>query len=310
MGHFYRHIRHHLSTLPAMLVALFLSQNAASEIPTLHGLIIDERLSELSGMAAVSYNKEQFWAINDGGLGNFLFAINAKGRIERQLKLPKIENIDFEDIAAFRYRKRQLLAIADVGDNAGVRKVRPIYIIAEPKAGSDDIELRWTVRFRFPDKVHDCESVFVDATEGFIYLVNKRTEPPILFRVPLKPKRDEIVTAERIGDMPGIKSVQYNPVIGGSENQLKYATQPTSAALSCDRRTISLLTYTAIYHYRRAKNQSWADALVNAKPEQVLLPPLPQAESIAYGSDCQYLYVSSERTPSPIWRFAAPKAMK
>jgi len=310
MSQFFKQARQYLIAFPAAILALLSSQYAASAIPLLQGLITDSRLTELSGMAAVSYNKDQFWAINDGGHGNFLYAISGKGTIERELKLPSIKNVDVEDIAAFRYRKRQLLAIADVGDNGHLRPVRPIYIIAEPKAGSDEIKLQWTVRFRFPDKLHDCESLFVDAVEGYIYLVNKRTEPPILFRVPLKPMRNEIVTAERIGELPGVKSVQYDTALGVSENQLKYATQPTSAALSCDRRTISLLTYTAIYHYRRAKNQSWADALVNAKPEQVLLPPLPQAESIAYGSDCQYLYVSSERTPSPIWRFAAPKAMK
>jgi len=310
MPQFFEQARQHFISFPLVISALLSGQHAASALPLLQGLITDDRLTELSGMAAVSYNKDQFWAINDGGHGSFLYAISSKGNIERELKLPNIENVDVEDIAAFRYKKRQLLAIADVGDNGGVRHVRPIYIIAEPKAGSDEIKLQWTVRFRFPDKLHDCESLFVDAVEGYIYLVNKRTEVPILFRVPLKPRGDEIVTAERIGELPGVKSVQYDAAIGVSENQLKYATQPTSVALSCDRRTIALLTYTAIYYFRRSKGQRWADAIADATPEQVVLPPLPQAESIAYSTDCQHLYVSSERTPSPIWRFEAPKAKK
>lgn len=291
-------------------LTLLTSFSASSEVPSLGGLITDERLTELSGMTAVSYNKNQLWAINDGGHGNFLYAISTKGSIVRELALPGITNVDVEDISAFRYKKRQLLAIGDVGDNGGMREVRPIYIIAEPKANDDSIQLKWTVRFRFPDRRHDCESLFVDVNEGYIYLINKRTESPILYRVPLKPETNTVVTAEMIGVMPGVRAVQYDEAVHLSDNQSKYATQPTSAVLSCDRRTLSLLTYTAIYHYRRGKNQSWADAFVDAKPEQIALPPLPQAESMSYSTDCRYLYVGSERTPSPIWRFRAPKVKK
>jgi hypothetical protein len=310
MHYYFRSIRMTSAQFMLAGLALFVSVSANCAIPTLQGLITDDRLTELSGMTSVSYNKVQLWAINDGGHGNFLYAISTKGAIVRQLALPGVENVDVEDIDAFRYKNRQLLAIGDIGDNGGVREDRPIYIIAEPKAGSDTVKLRWTVRFRFPDRRHDCESLFVDVKEGYIYLVNKRTEPPILYRIPLKPKTDDVVTAELIGVMPGVKAVKYDDSVTLSENQGKYATQPTSAALSCDRRTLSLLTYTAIYHYRRGKNQTWADAFVDAKPEQIALPPLPQAESISYSSDCRYLYVGSERTPSPIWRFSAPKAKK
>lgn len=284
-----------------------LSAAASSTLPALQGLITDARLTELSGMTSVSYNRKQLWAINDGGHGNKLYVISTKGAIERELAMPEISNFDIEDLSAFRYRKQQMLAIGDIGDNGGVREVRPIYIIDEPSATSDAIKLRWTVMFRFPDKRHDCESLFVDTKEGFIYLVNKRTEPPILFRVPLKPGAGTVATAELIGIMPGAEAVQYDPSIKLSENQSKYATQPTSAALSCDRRTLSLLTYTAIYHYRRRKNQSWKESFADSLPTQIPLPPLPQAEAISYSADCRYLYVGSELTPSPLWRFKAPK---
>jgi hypothetical protein len=280
---------------------------ASSTLPALQGLITDERLTELSGMTSVSYDRKQLWAINDGGHGNKLYAINTKGSIERELAMPEISNFDIEDLSAFRYRKQQMLAIGDIGDNGGVREVRPIYIIDEPSANSDAINLRWTVMFRFPDKRHDSESLFVDTKEGFIYLVNKRTEPPVLYRVPLKPEAGTVATAELIGVMPGVKAVQYDATVKLSDNQSKYATQPTSAALSCDRRTLSLLTYTAIYHYHRRQNQSWKDAFADTLPEQIPLPPLPQAEAISYSADCRYLYVGSERTPSPLWRFKVPK---
>ncbi len=281
--------------------------NSSSTLPALQGLITDERLTELSGMTSVSYNRKQLWAINDGGHGNKLYAINTKGGIERELAMPEISNFDIEDLSAFRYRKQQMLAIGDIGDNGGVREVRPIYIIDEPTANSDSINLRWTVMFRFPDKRHDSESLFVDTKEGYIYLVNKRTEPPVLYRVPLKPEPGTVATAELIGVMPGVKAVQYDAAVKLSDNQSKYATQPTSAALSCDRRTLSLLTYTAIYHYRRSKNQSWKEAFADTLPIQIPLPPLPQAEAISYSADCRHLYVGSERTPSPLWRFKAPK---
>jgi hypothetical protein len=287
-------------------LALLLLSEFAAAAPTLQGLMTDPRLREFSAMAPVSYDSTALWAMNDGGLGNFIFMIGTDGKIRRQIALGGIENIDVEDMAAFALDGQRYLAIGDIGDNGGVRAQHPIYVIAEPTPTDTQVDLRWTTFFRYAEKRFDAEGMFVDAKAGYIYIVNKRISPPTLFRIPLKTATGELVVAKKVAELTGIRAVEYADDVVLTDNQRRYATQPTAAALHCNRREFSLLTYTAIYRYQRKAGQSWASALKSTPPQQIPLPPLPQAEALAYSRDCRSLFVGSEQVPAPFWRFDLP----
>ena len=82
----------------------------------------------------------------------------------------------------------------------------------------------------------------------------------------------------------------------------RYRHQPTGMDLSCDGQQLWVLTYGSIQRYQRPPD-GWNGALSSAAPRSLALLPLPQAESIAFDRDCQFVYVLSELSPVPIVRY-------
>jgi hypothetical protein len=292
----------HLKHYGLSVWLLLLANIAASYDIALAGFVRDARLTELSAAASVSYRRNELWAINDGGNGNILFRISQKGEVLQSVSLAEFPNIDVEDMARFTQNKRQYLVIADFGDNGAVREELGLYVYREPKQTDANLALEWKVRYRYPDRRFDCESIFI--SDGYAYLITKRTSPAQLFRVPLaKARSDEVRIAEALGPVLGLRGASAESDDAVSPNQTTYADQPTGAAKRCDGLEFVLLTYGALYRFPRLPNQSWQAAVAsNRKPTQILLPPTLQAEAVAYSKNCKDVIVLSEKTPSPIWR--------
>jgi hypothetical protein len=287
----------------ALLLAAAVRAHAAAPAQ-LQALITDERLNEISGLAASRQHPGILWVHNDGDNAPELYAVDAEGRHRATLHVDGARNIDWEDLAAFEWQGRHYLLIADVGDNGGLRRELRLRVLEEPATIADvHVRQAWNVLFRWPDGPRDCESVAVDAREGAAYLVSKKRVPPELFRVPLfGPRRTAV--AERIGTLAGIEQptaddLHRNPVYG------RYRSQITAADISADGRWFAVLNYRRVYLWPRLAS-GWADSVTQAA-RVVEFPWIPQAEALTFAPDGRSLWISSERLPAPLLRLPIPE---
>jgi hypothetical protein len=274
--------------------------------PSIAGIVTDPALGELSGLARSLTMRDRYWAINDGGYGNYLLLVDGRGRVQRKLEVSDAENVDWEDLASFRWRDANWLLIADTGDNAGIRDHVSLWMLREPADGFGTTKTTGPalqLRLRYPDEPHDVEAITVDAEAGSIYLLTKRTVPPVLYRVPLAAIGSrEIVIAERIATLDLIPQPTESEILRDGSLS-RYRSQVTAMELDCDRRGLLVLTYDAIYRFVRAPGQPWEQALSQQTPARSSLTLLPQAEAMALDRECRNLFVGSEKAPVPLLRF-------
>jgi hypothetical protein len=271
--------------------------------PEITGLVTDEALDEISGMA-VSYRHEgMYWAVNDSGNSAHVHVMDDAGHRIASYSVEGATNIDWEDLASYRKDGRSYVVIADTGDNGGVRSELRLIAFEEPAELRDGGRLRpaWVQRFRWSDGARDCEAIAIDPVRNEILLVSKKRIPPELFSLPLPSRRnDEVLVPELLGRLRGItqptaEDLRRTPVYG------RYRSQITAIDLSPNGRVLAALTYNALYLYARPAGQSWSTAL--ATPARISLPWLPQAEAVAFRVDGMGILIGSEQLPSPLLRY-------
>jgi hypothetical protein len=281
--------------LLAALLALAGCSAPAPPFAQLSGVILDTRLSDLSGLAASRVHPDVLWMLNDGGNPSDLYAVGSRGGVQATFRVAGVDNTDWEDVAAFELDHRHYLLIADTGDNGGLRRTLQLHVVEEPRALADGV-LRpaWSIAFRWPDGARDCEAVAVDAAHGQVLLVSKRRRPPEVFVLPLRPVQPGLQVARRIGHLSGVPAPARDAVpIDRTRDQV------TAADLSPDGRTLAVLTYRDVLLYRRSPRQPWDEALAG-RPEIHPLAWLPQAEALGWSVDGRALYATGEHSPAPL----------
>jgi hypothetical protein len=285
----------------ATLLALTISACAAPDGFTIQSPAAKLRspaVNEASGMADSPTRPDLLWIVNDSGGTPDVHLAGTDGSDRGKLALNGAPNIDWEDLAAFKLDGNPYLLVADTGDNVPRRDSCVLYIVREPKLPADGKQLSataapaWTIRFRYEDGPRDCEAVAVDAKAGKILLISKRTKPPVVYELPLRPTgKRGILTASRIG------TTEVKPA-GGS--LIPFFDQPTGLDISADGSLAAVVTYHGVFVFsRNPSKEPWADAFAKAP---LALPPhrLSQAESVAISPDGKTIRVISEGTDSPI----------
>lgn len=285
------------------------------------GRVASRKLEEISGLTASRRRDDLLWAINDGSRKPRLHAVGSDGSDHGYVRVEDLEAVDWEALAAFEWEGRPYLLIADVGDNFSWRNSVELVVVEEPQlvgerfATGTAVPVAWRVRFRFEDGPRDCEGVAVDPQTLQVLLVSKRTEPAVLYALSLLPEAadsdsdsaaaqdagpGELRIAQRLGELPGIPpptraDVEERRWLG------RYMAMPTGFDISRDGRRAALLTYRDGYFFARGADESWAEALARA-PQRLALPPMRQAESIAFALDGRALFATSEGVPAPLFR--------
>lgn len=265
----------------------------------LPGWITDERLVELSGLAAHPRRDGHLWALNDGGAPAELLELDTRGRVLRQVVVDGVNNLDWEDLDHYRLGGRSRLLIADTGDNARKRPEVYLHALPVPPTGASRVRPAWTLTLTYDDGPQDVEAVAVHPPSDSILLLSKRVRPSVLYRVPLSAGgRDARAIARRIRELPELLDIPLPAGVDPASNVARFASQPTAMQFGCDG-ALWVLTYAAVFRFESA---DWVRAeAIGAR--RAVLPPLPQAEALSFDRGCQSLYIGTETTPAPLLRY-------
>ncbi|MGX9417589.1 hypothetical protein ACWU4D_09580 [Vibrio sp. WJH972] len=272
--------------------------------------IDDHRLSEASGIAVSRIDEQLLWLNNDSGNANTIYAVTTEGELRTSITLAGVENRDWEDLASFTFKGKPYLLVADVGDNDEEWTSYNIYIIPEPdlsyRAKTDIvIEPTWHIEFSYPDGSHDSEAVAVDVQRERIMLLTKRDDVPKLFELPLVANGKMVAT-----DLGEIYPIPDASGKGFSFVRLfNYGNRPTAMDISADGKNLAILTYEGVYLYQNSSENPW-DGIFSKPPIEIELPNMKQAEAIGFDQSGQYLYVTSEKVPSPLYKLRVPAALR
>lgn len=286
-------------------VALCFSANAQVDFTLLPqtSKLASPAITEASGLATSLSSEDFLWIINDSGGEPIIYLCNTDGTPRGMVKVKGIKNRDWEDLSSFSYAGVNYLLIGEIGDNAAKHNSVFLYIVREPalpsegQAISGKIPVEWEIEFTFEGGSRDCESVAVDAEGEKIILVSKRTRPPEVYELPLRPKKKRSV-AQRIGT---------TRTIAPALNFISYQNQPTGLDISSDGAAATIVTYYGVFLFPKAKGKKWSDAFA-AQPLRIGSHKLAQAESVAFSKDGKSIYCVSEGKNSPIAVFRSASA--
>ena len=259
-------------------------------------------------MVASRKNPGILWMINDGGDAPILYAVDMQGAHRGRVRIRNAQNVDWEDLAAYRINSLDMLLIADFGDNHARREANELYFVREPDLGDlshpFDITVNWHRRLRFvyENGPRDCESVAVDPDANQILLLTKRTTPPVLYSLPLvSEETPAVIVARRLA---AIENMLPAPA-SGSTGDIRFKpirSQPTAMDISPGTMEIAILTYgSGAYLYRKPPHFTWTEGF-RKPPLWIALPALRQAEALCFSADGQSLLVTSEQLPAPLYR--------
>ncbi|MEU7937410.1 hypothetical protein [Microbispora bryophytorum] len=247
--------------------------------------IRDERVGESSGLAVSPTHKGIVYTHNDSGNGPQIYAIGQDGRTRATFTIGNAEARDWEGIAASTDRAtgRGVLWIADTGDNladggGGGWPDVSVYKVAEPGTMKDATLRAVRYRLRYADGPRNAEGVMVDPRTGRLYIVSKEFSGGV-YAAPAKLRTDKVNVLRRVGSAP---------------------LMATDAAYAPDGSSFVIRTYFSASVYRSPGK------LI----AHVTMPPLRQAESIAYTQDGAALLTGSEGKDSPVYRVPLPAAAR
>jgi hypothetical protein len=75
----------------------------------------------------------------------------------------------------------------------------------------------------------------------------------------------------------------------------------TAMDISPDGLRAVVSTYASAYQFVRSADEDWAVGFGH-RPTSINLPTRRQGESLCFGADGKTLYLTSEGSPSPLWR--------
>ena len=251
------------------------------------GEIVDETVTESSGLVASRRNPGRLWTHNDSDTPPLLSCVEPDGGSCGTWTVDGAANVDWEDIAAGPGPQpgEHYLYVGDIGDNIRSRDEVVVYRVVEPAVSDPDVAgttaatgAATALRLRYDDGAHDAESLMVHPTNGDLYVVTKELGNTGVYRAP-----------------PGGGALTRIATLGIGPFGLV-----TGADISPDGRRVALCTLVGGFELT-LKAGAGFDAIWALAPTALTLPYRAQGEAIAYRLDGDALFLTSEGYPSPLF---------
>lgn len=247
------------------------------------GVIDNDSINEASGIAASRRNANILWTHNDSGDEARVFAMTVDGHVVATYYLKSATNRDWEDICVGTGPKEgtSYLYIGEIGDNNAQYAQKYIYRIPEPAVDAqqnyiskqlDGVE---KISYVYPDGQRDAEALMIDPKTKDLYVVSKREDSVRVYRLAYPQSTTQTITAEKVATLP--------------------LTSIVAADISSDGSEILLKNYQNIYYFKRAQNQTIAEALLKGG-EFVSYGFEPQGEAVCFAANGEGYYTTSEET--------------
>jgi hypothetical protein len=233
-------------------------------------------IDEASGMADSKANPGYLWIQQDGGNSNDITLLSYAATVIKKINILSAVNRDWEDMAISSgpLAGTNYIYIADIGDNNKVFSEYAVYRFPEPLAATDTVSTYDKIRFRYPDGPHDAEAMLIDPSSNDIYIITKQDSASRIYRLGYPQNTATLNTAVYSG------SLSFNGVVG--------AASPVAGD------EWLLKTYTSLYYWKKAANESMEQAL-HKNPVQLGYQQEPQGEALCFRNDNTGFYTLSER---------------
>ncbi|MGQ0540766.1 MAG: hypothetical protein ACT4O9_02805 [Blastocatellia bacterium] len=277
--------------------AAFDQTESRYEAPRVVGNLESAELKESSGLAASKCQADVLWTHNDSGDEALIYAVSTTGKHLGVWKVKGATNVDWEDIAAYKNEAGECFVyIGEIGDNERKREYRLVYRVKEPQINDDaknsggkkplETENVEVLKFIYPDAKHDSEALLVHPVSGDIYIVTKRFDGPAgIYK--LNPDFGGVTAskAKKIGEL-SLPAVPNGFVTGGD--------------ISPDGRRLVVCDYFAGYEITLPEKSTDFDDIWKQKPERFDIGERKIGEAIAYSSDGNAVYATSEKVNAPL----------
>lgn len=274
----------------AFLFALIGCREKPAEQPTAFefeegkniAVLKDKKLEEASGLAASIKNPGYLWTHNDSGNPAQIFLIDEQLNILLTCKLVGATNRDWEDICVGPGpdSAKSYVYVGDIGDNTAKYQYKIIYRFEEPemKANVKNVNIKNydKIVFQLPDKKKDAEALLINPATKDLFIISKREDPVVLYKLKYPYSADYRITAEYMGTIP------VSEIVGG--------------VFSNDGKEILLKNYHNVFYWAVGLNQP-VEEVLKSKPKILPYKEEPQGEAITFALDGSGYYTLSEKTP-------------
>ena len=273
-----------------------LAANSLFDPPKVIGNIRSPDVTESSGIAVSRCQNNVLWTHNDSGDDAYIFALNMTGESLGTWKVQNAQNIDWEDIAAFKDKTGKCyLYIGEIGDNQTKRAEHAVYRVPEPVIKASDatsdrkdprfIENVEVLRFSYPDFNQDAETIMVHPKTGDIFIVTKRVSGPAgVYRLLPDFDRDEVAKAEKVGEV-SVPAIPNGFVTGGD--------------ISPDGRHVVICDYTRAYEWTMPDGGAF-ETIWSQVPASIELGKRSVGEAVSYNIDGTAIFATSEKKNPPL----------
>lgn len=246
------------------------------------GVMHDDDLAEVSGLAASRIHPGYLWAEEDSGNGDQIQLISPTGQIVARFSIEEAKNRDWEDIAVGPgpIPGKSYIYVADIGDNRRWRSEKVIYRFPEPtlvgpaRPFDGQITNAEAIRLYLPDGSQNAEAILLDPITRDLFLISKGTYSAVY-----RAAYPQSLT----------QSTQMTPLV-----RIPF-DHATSAAVSTDGHEILIRTYEQIFYYSRREGETIGDALARI-PRRLPLAYEVQGEAISWTIDGSGYYTSTEKS--------------
>jgi hypothetical protein len=265
--------------------------------PKVVGRIASAEIYESSGIAASRCQTDVFWTHNDSGDDAFIFAINGRGEKLGTWRVAGAQNIDWEDIAAFKDKNGAcFLYIGETGNNRLKRSEFVVYRVREPQISGENrssskkdplaTENAEAIRFKYPKELHDAETLMVHPQTGDIYILTKEiSEASVVYKLSANYQKEGVNKLEKIADI-AVPAVPNGLLTGGD--------------ISPDGKSVVICDYFSAYEIVLPGGANNFDEIWKQTPSIVDLGEREQGEAVAYSADGNSIFATSEKKNSPV----------